>query len=154
MEDFENYLAVKSEPCAVKWSGFATAPDRAKLYSHFENLIGNRSAYVYFLAEDPTNEIAGYAQLNRQSKEVVEFAGYSLMHKFHNLGINRKLSAMIVDEAATLGFKKIVGWISENNYASIRWNSSFGMQRTEISKVVRLEAFDRHDVYHLYEKVL
>lgn len=35
IDDFEDYLKIKSDPTAIQWSGFATAPDPVKLKRHF-----------------------------------------------------------------------------------------------------------------------
>ena len=39
IDDFEDYLKIKSDPTAIRWSGFATAPDPVMLKKHFQHLI-------------------------------------------------------------------------------------------------------------------
>ena len=42
IEDFEDYYLIKSDPTAILWSGFSTAPDKEKLKDHFMYLIGSQ----------------------------------------------------------------------------------------------------------------
>lgn len=41
MDDFDDYLKIKSDPAAILWSGFSSAPDPMKLRVHFQYLLDN-----------------------------------------------------------------------------------------------------------------
>ena len=58
--DFYDYLKIKSDPTAIIWSGFDTAPDPEKLKIHFENLLNERipkGDILLFLKDDETDEL-------------------------------------------------------------------------------------------------
>ena len=152
-EDFEEYFEMKSEPTAVAWSGFAGKPDRDALHLHFQKLLLDKNVQLFFLYDASVNQIVGYAQINFES-ETVHYAGYSIKLKFQAKGYSRRMTALVIQHAKALGFKRMTGWISENNHASLRWNKAFGLTKTDQAKSVYLESFQREDIYHLYEYVL
>lgn len=41
IDDFDDYLKIKSDPIAILWSGFSSVPDPVKLKGHFQHLIDN-----------------------------------------------------------------------------------------------------------------
>lgn len=154
MDEFEGYYQVKSEPSAVNWSGFASAPDYHSLRSHFNVLINDPDVYLFFLRDAETHRLMGYAQLTRENDSSVQYSGFSLLREFQNSGMSRRLCTLVLEKVIELGAQKITGWISEKNFVSVRLLQAFGMQPTGETKVVRLPALQREDVYHQYEKLL
>lgn len=52
--DFEDYFVIKSDPTAILWSGFSSAPDRDRLLTHFEGLlkeIENKKKFLVYLKD-------------------------------------------------------------------------------------------------------
>ena len=121
--DFEDYYHIKCDPSAILWSGFATAPNRDKLLTHFQLLLSNNSmgrGYLYFLKETETNALIGYDLMTVVDETTVESSGHSILQEFQGKGYGNLLFKLLVDEAQKLGYKKFTGWISENNIGAQR----------------------------------
>ena len=154
LEDFDEYFSIKSEPGAVAWSGFSHAPDKESLCAHFKKLISDPNVYMYFYCDATVCEVIGYVQLNAENDSIINWAGYSFKRNFQGKAYNRRFTMLLLQTVRALGFKKITGWISEKNYASIRWNTGFGSVKTDQSKTMYLHALGREDIFYLYELVL
>lgn len=158
MDDFEDYYRIKSDPSAILWSGFATAPQREKLLAHYQllmnNIINNGGQYLYFLKESGTNALIGYDLMTQIDDNTIESSGHSILSEFQGKGFGNLLFKLLVDEAKKLGYKRFTGWISENNIGSIRNVEHSGFVRTDESKIVRLAALNREDIFYKYERIL
>lgn len=155
MTDFDEYFDIKSDPNAILWSGFATAPDKEKLKSHFQKLITNENVYLFFLVDSETNEVVGYDQMVKVDENTVESAGHSIKTQYARQGFGNLLFRLLVKEAEDLKFKRFIGWISENNIGSIKNVENSGFVRTnEPCRVVRLEALGREDRFFMYERIV
>jgi RimJ/RimL family protein N-acetyltransferase len=153
-EDFENYLTLKSDPAAVLWSGFKSAPDRERLRAHFERVINNQDVFIYYLFSEGSDKVIGYGQLDRENDTDVHYAGTSVMTDFQGKGYSKLLSSLLLDKARELGFKNIFAWISEHNIPSIKSYEANGFVKSETNKMVKLEALEREDKFYLYERAL
>lgn len=155
MTDFDEYFDIKSDPNAILWSGFATAPDKEKLKLHFQKLITNENVYLFFLVDRETNEVVGYDQMVKINENTVESAGHSIKTQYARQGFGNLLLRLVVAKAKELQFKSIIGWISENNIGSIRNFINSGFVRTdEPYRMVRLEALGREDRFFMYERTV
>lgn len=158
MEDFEDYFRIKSDPTAILWSGFSTAPDKDRLMNHYKLLINSclnyNGQYLYYLKETATNALIGYDLMTQIDEETVESSGHSILQEFQGKGYGNLLFELLVIEAKKLGYKKFTGWISENNIGSIKNVEHSGFVRTEESRIVRLEALNREDRFYKYERIL
>lgn len=154
IDDFDNYLIVKSDAPAILWSGFATAPNPDNLKPYFERIINNPDIYIYFLFEEGSDDIIGYGQIVKENDNEVLYAGNSIRQVYQGKGYSKIITALIIDEVRKLGVDKICGWISEHNAPSYKSVLSAGFIKTDVFKMIRLEAFDREDRFYLYEKVL
>ena len=153
IEDFERYYEIKADPTAILWSGFATAPNKEKLKSHFEGLLkdiqsGNK--VLVYLLEEGTDSLIGYDLMTEIAPLTIESSGHSILSSWQGKGMGTILFAHLVKLARELGYKYFTGWISDNNIGSIKNVERNGFVRTEESRVGRLEAFDREDVFHKY----
>lgn len=153
VEDFERYFQIKSDPVAILWSGFATAPDKEKLRKHFLGLLNNIQAgkkHLFYLMEEGTDSLIGYELMTELSADTVESSGHSILSSWQKKGMGTKLYALLNEKARAFGYKYFIGWVSENNIGCIKNLERNGFVRTEESRVVRLAAFDREDVFYKF----
>ena len=153
IEDFERYYQIKADPTAILWSGFSTAPDKERLRAHFQGLLNDiqlgRKHLVYLL-EEGTDCLIGYDLMTEIAPDTIESSGHSILSTWQGKGMGTVLFSLLVQKARDLGYKFFTGWISDNNIGSIKNVERNGFVCTDESKVVRLEAFDREDVFHNY----
>lgn len=157
LSDFEDYLAIKSDPTAILWSGFNSAPDREKLLSHFKGLlpdIQEKKKFLVFLKDEETNSLIGYDLMTKMDDETVESSGHSILSTWQGKGMGTLLFSHLVEYARELGFKYFTGWVSDQNIGSIKNIERNGFVKTEESRTVHLSAFDRDDIFHKYVCVL
>ena len=138
LSDFEDYYIIKSDPTAILWSGFASAPDKAKLLDHF------------YLKDSDTNALIGYDLMTKIDEETVESSGHSILSCWQGKGMGTVLFSQLVPYAKELGFKFFTGWVSDLNIGSIKNIERNGFVKTDESKTVHLSAFERDDVFHKY----
>lgn len=155
IDDFEEYYRIKADKVAVLWSGFASAPDKEKLKTHFQNILNINEIYLYFLKDDETNEVIGYDQLTMLNKDIVESSGHSIKTEYQGKGFGNLIIQLVTLKAAEMGFKRIIAWISENNIGSKKnfENSGF-IKKTQNSRINYLEALKREDRFFMWEKKL
>lgn len=163
IEDFEDYYLIKSDPTAILWSGFSTAPDKEKLKDHFMYLIGNHDdnlenrggdKILVYLKDEETNKVMGYDLMTRIDDETIESSGHSILSNYQGKGFGTVLYKLLVNLARDLGYKKFTVWISENNIGSIKNVERNGFVRTNEFRKVKLAAFDREDIFYKYECIL
>ena len=154
IELYEKYFLLKSDPSAILWSGFKSGPDKEKLRHHFKKLVANPGFYLYFLLDEDTSEIIGYGQLDREGEDTAHYSGVSVLTKYQGQGYSKLISRLLMIEAKKHGFKQVYAWISENNIPSIRSYESNNFKKTNIQKMVNLEALQREDRFFLYERKL
>ncbi len=158
IEDFEDYYKIKSDPTAILWSGFANAPQREKLLSHYKslmnNIVNNGGQYLYYMKQKDTNALIGYDLMTQIDKDTIESSGHSILKEFQGRGYGNLLFELLVVEARKLGYKRFTGWISENNFGSIKNVEHNGFVRTKKSRMGKLEALNREDRFYMYELIL
>lgn len=157
IDDFDDYLKIKSDPTAVLWSGFPSAPDPARLKAHFQHLIDDcfpKGDILVYLKDSETDQVMGYDLMTKIDDETIESSGHSILSDYQGKGLGTALFALLVEYARGLGYKKFTGWISENNIGSIKNVERNGFVRTDECRVVRLEAFGRDDVFYKYVCIL
>lgn len=153
LSDFEDYYIIKSDPTAILWSGFASAPDKAKLLDHFKGLlveIENKNKFLVYLKDSDTNALIGYDLMTKIDEETVESSGHSILSCWQGKGMGTVLFSQLVPYAKELGFKFFTGWVSDLNIGSIKNIERNGFVKTDESKTVHLSAFERDDVFHKY----
>lgn len=153
IEDFERYYQIKADPTAILWSGFASAPDKERLKNHFQGLlkdIESRTKVLVYLLEEGTDSLIGYDLMTEIAPDTIESSGHSILSTWQGKGMGTVLFALLVNLARELGYKYFTGWISDNNIGSIKNVERNGFVRSEEVRNVRLEAFDREDVFHRY----
>lgn len=153
LSDFEDYLAIKSDPTAILWSGFNSAPDREKLLIHFKGLmqdIREKKKFLVYLKDEETNSLIGYDLMTKMDDITVESSGHSILSEWQGKGMGTVLFAHLVRYAKELGFRFFTGWVSDLNIGSIKNIERNGFVRTEEYRVVHLSAFERDDTFHKY----
>lgn len=116
--DFQAYYLLKCQKDAVLWSGFASAPDRDRLYSHFtKNIIGNADIYVFYLLEN--DDVIGYVQGTRVNADTVEFSATNIFKKYQGLGYMQDMTQYFFDKMKSMGFSSAIGWVSEHNKPAV-----------------------------------
>ncbi len=151
--DFEDYFAIKSDPTAILWSGFASAPDREKLLNHFKGLLEEikaKNKFLVYLKDSETDALIGYDLMTKIAEDTVESSGHSILSNWQGKGMGTVLFAQLVPYAKELGFKYFTGWVSDLNIGSIKNIERNGFVKTEECRTVHLAAFDRDDVFHKY----
>ena len=153
MDDFDDYLKIKSDPAAILWSGFSSAPDPMKLRVHFQYLLDNcfsKGDVLFYLKDSENHNIMGYDLMSKIDNETIESSGHSILSRYQGRGLGTLLFKLLVEYARGCGFKNFVGWISENNIGAIKNVERNGFVRTKESCIVHLAAFNRDDVFYKY----
>ena len=142
-DDFEAYYRLKCDPEAIKWSGFASAPDYMRLKAHFKALVCS-DKLVFFLKDN--DRIVGYCQISTDGS-VAEVDGYSVLSDYTGKGYGTRLLAMVIDELRASPCGRIIARVSERNLASIKCFSrnGFTVDETVVPQPVELKALERTD---------
>ena len=151
--DFEDYFAIKSDPTAILWSGFSSAPDREKLLNHFKELLKDieaKNKFLVYLKDCETNALIGYDLMAKVDDYIVESSGHSILSNWQGKGMGTVLFAQLVPYAKKLGFRYFTGWVSDLNIGSIKNIERNGFVKTDEYRIVHLAAFERDDVFHKY----
>ncbi len=140
---FYDYLRLKSDPEAIKWSGFATAPDAVKLKKHFESLVIS-DRRIFFLQNG--GETVGYCQISLSEDEQYEIDGYSILSDFGGKGYGSRMIDAVIRELDREKPRDVVAWVSEKNISSLRCLEKCGFSQLpgEV-KFVELKAVGRTD---------
>lgn len=157
IEDFDSYFQIKSDPSAILWSGFSSAPDRDRLLSHYLGLLDDINIgrkHLLFLMEKDTNSLIGYDLMTEITPDTIESSGHSILSSWQGKGMGTILFSLLTEKAREWGYRFFTGWISDNNIGSIKNVEKNGFVRTDDKRICRLAAFDREDVYHKYVCVL
>lgn len=156
LDDFEDYYRIKSDPTAILWSGFSSAPNKVKLFEHFKTLLESieEGRKVLFYIKDNNDNLIGYDLLTQIDDETIESSGHSILSSWQGKGMGTVLFSLLKKEVREMGYHYFTGWISENNIGSIKNVERNGFLKTEETRSVRLAAFDRVDVFYKYICVL
>lgn len=123
--DFADYLALKSDAAAIAWSGFATAPDRARLQKYYEGLIAS-DRKVYYLRRD--GKVVGYCQFSTDG-DMANIDGYSILGSCMGRGWGKRILAMAMKTMIAEGYYSgFCAWVSEHNHASLKSFAANGFE--------------------------
>ena len=131
-DDFSALLAMKSDPEAIKWSGFSAAPDPTNR-TWFDAMLSdpNRRVFIGFIDQEPV----AYAQFKREA-DTDRFGisyGVAENHRGRGYGAEVLKKAMEQMTAATGGQGRgYEAWIADDNIASQKAAKNAGLsQRPE-----------------------
>ena len=134
IEDFEVFLALKSQKDAIKWSGFTSAPDRDSFLVYYKGrVLANPETQVMFLHDDEMEgaPIVGYIQYNILSEEDIEMRGSVLKKSYQGTDAYVAMSNLLSEHIKLLGYRRAVGWVSEKNASSLASSAERGWVKTD-----------------------
>ena len=126
-EDFEFYYDLKCEPSSLYWGGFASQPNRERLFNHYvATFIEGSERELLIIVEGDTP--LGYIQLNYEG-EWVEF-GITVSEKHCGRGVATAAYTYLFNSYGKINDKKPYAYIREDNYPSEHSLIKFGFKRT------------------------
>ena len=135
LDDFDAFLALKSQKDAIKWSGFSTAPERESFRKYFiERILNDSSTHVFFLCDNCIEgcPVVAYRQYNQLSDDEVEVRGTTIKKSYQGTDALGALNSLLDIHYKEKGFRKFTTWISEKNKASEINAVNMGWIKTEI----------------------
>jgi hypothetical protein len=121
LDDFDAFLALKSQKDAIKWSGFETAPDSVKFKQYYiDKILNNPKTHVFFLCDADMEgcPVVGYRQYDQVSEEVIEVRGTVIKKNYQGTDALEALNSLLAKHYNEKGYKAFSAWISEKNKAS------------------------------------
>ena len=122
LDQFDAFLALKSQKDAIKWSGFETAPDPEKFKQYYiEKVLNNPQTHVLFLCDADVEgcPIVAYTQYDDVSNIEVNIRGTVIKKSYQGTDARGALNKLTADHHHIKGHKLYVTWISEKNIASL-----------------------------------
>ena len=155
MEDFEPFLALKSQKDAIKWSGFSAAPERDTFRRYYEErVLANPNTVIMFLRDLEVDgaPIIGYIQYDILSNDEVELRGSVIKKSYQGIGANIVMSELLFQELRAEGFKKAYGWVADNNLPSVLNAERRGYIKTEVAEIRQLPLLGGDTLFHKWVK--
>lgn len=140
-DDFDAFLALKSQKDAIKWSGFETAPDPERFKQYYiEKILNNPKTHVLFLcdADEKDCPIVAYTQYDDISPIEVEIRGTVIKRQYQGTDAYGELNRLTMEHHIHKGHKIFVTWASENNIASVVNMLKEGYIQTDVFDVRNL----------------
>lgn len=134
LDDFEGFLALKSQKDAIKWSGFETAPDPAKFRQYYiDKILNNPQTHVFFLCDADVEgcPIVGYNQWDDISDEEIEIRGTVIKKNYQGTDAREAFNQLLTELHMKLGHVRRSTWISEKNRASEMNAVTVGWTKTD-----------------------
>lgn len=133
LDDFDAFLALKSQKDAVKWSGFEAAPNPDNFKRYFiERVLNNPLTHVMLLCkhDGEGNSIIGYRQYDQISENEIEIRGTTIKREYQGTDAIEALNTLMVKHYKEKGYKLFSAWVSEKNKASEYVNRIAGWTKT------------------------
>lgn len=141
LDDFEAFLALKSQKDAIKWSGFETAPDPVKFKQYYiDKILNNPITHVIFLCDADAEgcPIAGYNQYDDVAEGEIEIRGTVIKKNYQGTDARAAFNDLLTAHHQELGHVKRITWISEKNKASEMNAVSVGWTKTDVFEIRNL----------------
>jgi RimJ/RimL family protein N-acetyltransferase len=123
-KDFDAYFAMKSEAIDIEMSGFATAPNRGKLFSWIEIELANpTSVMLVAKSNESIDECVGYLfirMLGEDRGEAEISYGVAAPHRGRRIGSKMLILATEYLRQEMPLLRTVVCWVAESNFASIQ----------------------------------
>lgn len=122
IKEFDDFLCLKSQKDAIKWSGFESAPEKEKFLLYFKDkILGNAKTHVMFLhdAEEDGEPIVGYVQYDDIAPGKVETRGSVILRTYQGTGAYQVMTDLLHEHFIRNGVKYAETWASEKNKASV-----------------------------------
>lgn len=119
-ELFTDLYRLKSEKHCVYWSGFNSAPDYDRFKIHYQKELNRADRTIIFLYIE--DEFAGYIALDFCNADNTVETSHGVVQAFTGNSFGKNLIEYAVDYsiANIPEAKTMIGWIADNNYASIK----------------------------------
>ena len=131
LADFSDYLAMKSDPEDVKWSGFSSAPDTGRFRELFEGWLADPRR-IMFIARAP--DVVGYYVINISGEDADTSYGVAAAHRGHGYGTLMNIRAAEWARQNLAGLR-LTSWIAEDNEPSIKGVIGAGFKASSETKV-------------------
>lgn len=157
LDDFEAFLALKSQKDAIKWSGFETAPNPVTFKQYYiDKILNNPKTHVLFLCDADVEScpIVGYSQYDDVTDEEVEVRGTVIKKSYQGTDAIGALNKMLAELHVKLGHKRRISWASERNKASEMNLIKGGWVKTEEFEIRILPLLGGEHKFYKWVKVL
>ena len=141
IDDFDAFLALKSQKDAVKWSGFETAPDPDRFRQYYiEKVLNNPKTHVLFIcdADEEGCPIVAYNQYDDITPIEVEIRGTVIKRQYQGTDAMEALNRLTIEHHINKGHKTLITWASEKNVVSVANMINEGFIQTDIFDVRNL----------------
>lgn len=141
LDDFDAFLALKSQKDAIKWSGFETAPDPIRFKQYYiEKILNNPITHLIFLcdADEEGCPIVGYNQYDDVVEGEIEIRGTVIKKNYQGTDARECFNHLLTQHHKDLGHNKRITWISEKNKASEMNAACVGWTKTDVFEVRNL----------------
>ena len=147
LADFPAYLAMKSDPEDVKWSGFASPPTPDQFRKLFEGWLVDPKR-IMFVAR--ANSAVGYYVINIEGGDADTSYGVAAAHRGFGHGAKMNICAVRWAQQELPGLR-LTSWIAEDHDASKKSVVSAGFSPTTETRARRFLLPRPHDkVMRLY----
>jgi RimJ/RimL family protein N-acetyltransferase len=132
LEDYEDYLEIRSEKKNLFWTGYSNPPDYEKFKLWFNERINNPKRDIYLMY---TNDgCLGSLHLDIYDEYIA--IGYSIKEKYEGRGYASKLVKEAINicnliKLQNRDIKLIIAWINQHNFASIKVAEKNGFKKSE-----------------------
>jgi len=155
-DDFLDYLAIKSSPEQVLWSGFKSAPNPVEFKDLFYTRFINSSVnYLFFLRNKSTNELIGYSQLRKINENLFEQMGMGVYQKYQGQGFGSYIHFLISQKVFEFSSEKIItltSFVSQKNTSSLKALFKAGYKKTGLQTKRFIQGFNCSHVFLEIEK--
>lgn len=141
LDDFDAFLALKSQKDAIKWSGFETAPDPVRFKQYYiEKILNNPKTHVLFLCDADVEgcPIVGYNQYDDVAPGEIEVRGTVIKKSYQGTDARGAFNELLAEHHLEYKHLKRTTWISEKNKASEINTANVGYQKTDVFEVRQL----------------
>lgn len=154
-EDFQIYLRIKSDEDAVKFSGFATAPDPIKFRTVFDRIMNDSKQHLLYLCDNENNDaVAATFHYCENDEVTVEGLGYNVFPEYRGLSLGGLMMRLVNEKCSAEGFKYRLSYVAESNIPSIRNLEKSGAYPTGKFEYKEMAAMGRKEKYLEYVKEL
>lgn len=127
IDDFDDFLYLKSDYANIAWGGFMTKPDRTQFYKWYEKAIQSETRFMYIV--HCNNKPIAYFSVEKTSNDEYELANVGVIGTHTGNGLGTYLLKCAEDIALKNGAKTLSAWVSENNIASYKMFLKLGYEK-------------------------
>lgn len=152
MDDFDFFYEIKSEENNIFWTGHKEKPDKDNLLIFFEKIIKNckkkEKRKIYIIKKE--EEKIGYLYIT-PNKNTFGLAT-AILSKYQKNGFGKKAIQLGLNEGKSLGYKKMIDSIREDNIASMKAYTACGVKITQDYKMIYIPKLNKEIKMYIIEK--